>query len=528
MKTFSSRVRVIRRQLFQVKRGGLMPLIQKVIATRDKSSQIDHQESVLRKLLVGVANSLFDFLANDPKKYIIELQNQLPYNFDRSTDLGDPRLLSLITEGRRLRNENLFADERKIYELACREFPMNIEPRTTLAATKYLEGDILGWKEEYKIATEISANEAIRRKLGQTNIRILGVDWTGPMGHIAQIDAVVKLKILGLLSSERRVVVTTAAQIANPTLLESWKEHLQIFLLSRKKYLEFQNNFWPLFEHVPALKCVDGINDQTTAWSTANLLWEKQNRPPLLSVSPDLNERGERILRRWGIPDGSWFVGIHVREGFHSSRRLLPNADIMSYIPAMKRIVELGGFVIRMGNPAMTPLPKIVGVIDYAHAVERIDWMDVFIWGQARYFIGTNSGGSDVPLVFGVPTIKSNFSHIGQSFYSPNSFMVPKLFKKKGDSQPMTLSEVFGSPFAWTVSLKHNRYDVEVIDNSPEDLVAAVDEMHNSLSSTPEQKSLKSENRLVLRSQQIRQQNNSLGDLPIGLSFMRKHEGFVS
>ena len=99
------------------------------------------------------------------------------------------------------------------------------------------------------------------------------------------------------------------------------------------------------------------------------------------------------ILKRWGLPADAWFVVIHVREGDHRPHARLQNSDISTYFPMMREIVSSGGWVIRMGSPLMRPLPEMQNVIDYAHAIERVDWMDVFLWAKAKFSIATNSGG---------------------------------------------------------------------------------------------------------------------------------------
>ena len=64
-------------------------------------------------------------------------------------------------------------------------------------------------------------------------------------------------------------------------------------------------------------------------------------------------------------------------------------ADIGTYLPAIKTVVAHGGWVFRMGNPTMKPLPAMEHVIDYAYSDVRSDWMDVFLCSQCRFMIGT-------------------------------------------------------------------------------------------------------------------------------------------
>ena len=517
-------LRFIKRQIFQTLNGGIDSILLKLIA-RSGSHEFSESSNFLRGVNI-CANRLLEFKKHS-KRSKAQLDRLLPRLISTSRSEPNQSIATAIVEGDELRKKNLFSKEREIYSELSKKFPASIDALSLVASTKYLDGDIRGWIDDYKKILKISREES-KRRFGENNsLRVLGVEWTGPMGHLAQIDAIVKLSRLGQLSDEKRILVTNTSQIANSALLNLWRKHIDVFQLSNHEYLQFAEVYFPIFEHVPCIRCVDGDRDQTTAWSTANSLWEKRGYSPLLQVSDEIESRGRKVLRRWGLDEDTWFVGLHVRDGQHSRRRQLPNADISTYLPAIRRIIELGGAVIRMGNPNMPALPQMQGLVDYAHSVERVDWMDVFLWGKSKFFIGTNSGGSDVPQVFGVPVIKSNFSHIGQSFYSPQSFMVPKLFRNKFSGQLLTLSEIFESPFAWTVSLSHDGFEIEVIDNDPEDLVAAVNEMHWSFKTQKSQFAVKNNLGYSEKENTIRQKYGALGGLPIGSSFLSKYRDLI-
>ena len=517
-------LRFIKRQIFQTLNGGFDSILLKLIA---KSGSDNFSGSLNFLHIVNVsANRLLEFKKHS-KKTKAHLDSFLPRLIATLPSMPNQGIATAIIEGNELRKKNSFSKEREIYGELSKKFPASVEALSLLASTKYLDGDIRGWMDDYKKILKISSEESNRRFGENHGLRVLGVEWTGPMGHLAQIDAIVKLSRLGQLSAEKRILVTNTSQIANSALLNLWREHIDVFQLSNHDYLQFAEVYSPIFEHVPCIKCVDGDRNQTSAWSTANSFWEKRGYSPLLQVSDEIESRGRRVLRRWGLDEDTWFVGLHVRDGQHSRRRQLPNADISSYLPAIRQIIELGGAVIRMGNPTMPALPKMQGLVDYAHSVERVDWMDVFLWGKSKFFIGTNSGGSDVPQAFGVPVIKSNFSHIGQSFYSPYSFMVPKLFRNKFSGQLLSLSEIFESPFAWTVSLSHDGFEIEVVDNDPDDLVDAVNEMHWSLKTQKSEFAVKDKSEYSQRSESIRQKYGALGDLPIGNRFLSKYRDLV-
>jgi putative glycosyltransferase (TIGR04372 family) len=100
-----------------------------------------------------------------------------------------------------------------------------------------------------------------------------------------------------------------------------------------------------------------------------------------------------------GLPENSWFVCLHVREsGFRGDkgRRERRNSNILNYIPAIKEITSRGGWVVRLGDDTMTPLPSMENVIDYPFTKYKSDFMDLCLIQNCRFFIGVPSG----PLEF--------------------------------------------------------------------------------------------------------------------------------
>ena len=81
------------------------------------------------------------------------------------------------------------------------------------------------------------------------------------------------------------------------------------------------------------------------------------------------------ILKKIGVPDNSWYVTLHVRE---SPENELFNAVPSTYVKAIKAIVSRGGYVIRVGDKNMTPLPKIKGLIDYPFTKFKSEFFDIF------------------------------------------------------------------------------------------------------------------------------------------------------
>ena len=125
---------------------------------------------------------------------------------------------------------------------------------------------------------------------------------------------------------------------------------------------------------------------------------------------------GAQALKKLGLPKDAWYVTLHVREPsyrgetYQNTTENWRNANPLDYLKACEIITRAGGWVFRMGDPSMTPLPSMPKVIDYALNDEiRSDWMDVFLGATCRFLIGTGSGYYIIPAFFGVPVMFTNF-----------------------------------------------------------------------------------------------------------------------
>ena len=163
---------------------------------------------------------------------------------------------------------------------------------------------------------------------------------------------------------------------------------------------------------------------QNTLWQTSgdikefsweivnNFKWENQINDPLDLEFPEKKSNlAKKRCAQLGLPDKAWFVCLHVRDGGyyedheHSSNR---NANILNYIPAIQEITSRGGWVIRMGDSSMPPLPSMKNVIDYPFSEEKSSFMDMYFIKNCSFYIGMLSGLYDVAVLFQRPIILTN------------------------------------------------------------------------------------------------------------------------
>jgi putative glycosyltransferase (TIGR04372 family) len=349
-----------------------------------------------------------------------------------------------------------------------------------LSATCYLEGDQIGYERatiaglEKLKATRSVVHDGLNTKF------LFTADWGWNIGHTSHLDQLVRLRELGLLSPERRVLVLSPEDGANKHYLNYWRKHLDVMMVSKHEAEVLRAVMQPLSEKLTGFELKTRFAPLYEAWNIAGDEWAKEKRPPLLDLHPNDAARGKQMLAKWGIPDDAWFVALHVREydahtPNHNRLRAAPNADIGTYMLAIRAIIARGGWVIRMGDSSMSALPAISGLVDYANSEDKCDWMDVFLWAASKFFIGTSSGPLTVPASFGVPVLYTNCCGMGFSPALGRSLVIPKLFYSKSKRRLLTFDEILESPLGWTVRIPQG--DVELRDNSPEEIRAATEEM---------------------------------------------------
>lgn len=367
--------------------------------------------------------------------------------------------------------------------------------------------------------------------------------WGGSIGHLGHFARILKAKKLGLLSRDSyKIFVPTSNVICH---VDNWnflyyltKAALKIpgieLDYSNKKYLfdllfptAIQMDIWD-FKSQPK-DLYRALTEVDTSWSASNFL-------PFLELENKHIQRGQIILREMGISNDDWFIAIHVRNNLSplSISQSARNADIDTYIPAINKIIQLGGHVILMGDKESKRLPfNINKCYDYAHSNLKSEWMDVFLWSQCRFFVGTLSGPLEIPPLFGIPTLLTNAPCFGSegSVTRSKTIMMPKLHFCYQRKRYLTFSEVLDLPIGWCENLNMIE-DVIIEDNSSEDLISALYEMYEltqPIKNFEEEVNKKIKNNyIMIKLSRIREKYNTFGNPPMPLTFLYKYQHLVN
>ena len=304
----------------------------------------------------------------------------------------------------------------------------------------------------------------------------------------AKLDLYVKARALGLVGNARAVLCLPENRTVNRDFADYWRSYVSLVtdLAEITATKERYKTSWIFTDHVTF---PDGKTwPRDLAYRIIQNQWEKEGREPLLTLKDEHRERGQSFLRQQGMPEGGWFVALHVRspgffkEDSRSNANFRRNADIMTYLPAIGEITRRGGWVVRLGDSSTPRLPKMAQVIDYAHLDREKGWLDVFLVAASRFFLGTSSGPVSMAENFGTPIIGANWCGGGRWLACKGDLILPKLMRRTTDGRLLTMEEMVAPPYFMAFqSLLFDKHGLEMVDNTAEDIRDSVVEMLENL-----------------------------------------------
>ncbi len=306
------------------------------------------------------------------------------------------------------------------------------------------------------------------------------------IGSTVNLDTYVKAGILGLRPPSRTVILHEPwlkRHAVNPCLLDYWKQYIDIVEDPRElRPLRTQRKRLGLNVTGP-MRC----GDEIIPWGHSAAVyvqrqWDSQKRPPLLHLTPEHYRRGKEALKTIGLQRDDWFTTLHVREGKSGKHRFAEpfrDADPSTYLNAVTAVTNRGGWVVRVGDSSMSPLPSMPNVFDYANSSLKCDWMDVFLFAAARFMIGTSSGPATVSHAFGVPIAMTNYLPTATLYLSKHDLFIPKLLRRRTDGSMVPFSKQMSLPLSTCAStgMFNNVFEVEVIPNTSDEIRELVEEM---------------------------------------------------
>ena len=415
-----------------------------------------------------------------------------------------------------------------------------IELRGTIAL---LSGRTAEWLAIQYQVFELQEYQARLASVGYPNTRILE-----PYFHIligigstVHLDAYIKAGILGVRPPSRTVILHEPwlrRYAVNPCMLDYWRKYIEI-VEDPAELRKLRPLRTSLGSNVAGpMQC----GNKTIPWGHSAAVyvqeqWDRQARPPLLHLTNEHRIRGMQVLKSIGLQENAWFAVLHVREGKFGQHRMVEpyrDADPTTYFEAITAITNRGGWVIRIGDASMTPLPTMDNVWDYATSNLKCDWMDVFLCAAARFMIGTSSGPATISRAFGVPISMTNYLPSATLYLAMRDLFLPKLLRETATGNMVSFERQMSLPLSACVSdgMYKNLYGIEIISNTPQEIRELVEQMMDTLDgktgNTAEDASLQKRFKLITA------ERETLPGLPgfelqcnIGRQFLQRHQNLL-
>ena len=221
-----------------------------------------------------------------------------------------------------------------------------------------------------------------------------------------------------------------------------------------------------------------------------------KNKIANITFTTDEEKKGIQVLKSLGIQRDREYICLHSRDSafldaacpqrdwkYHNYR----DSHIQNYVPAAEAMAKCGYYAIRMGavvkDPVYSSNPKI---IDYATNGQRTDFNDIYIASHCRFFLGSDGGPSIIPEMFRIPMVYVNWSLIlFISVWVTKALIIFKKFYLKDQNRFMTFSEIMNLEFGGRDTNEiFDKLDLELIENTPEEIHAVTVEMDERLNGT--------------------------------------------
>lgn len=190
----------------------------------------------------------------------------------------------------------------------------------------------------------------------------------------------------------------------------------------------------------------------------------------------------EQRLALMGVKSNRSIVCIHVRESGYWGRtgdrtHSTKNADVASYIPAIEFLTGNGFQVIRLGDSSMKPLPTMRFLFDYARSEYKSEFLDLYLLTRSTFLLCTSSGPFTVASMFDIPVLATNWACGHLLPFLPSDLVLFKKFKYRSNGKRLSYDQLLNLDYGEFSYYNFERKNIELVDNTPEELRCAAVEM---------------------------------------------------
>tara|TARA_B100000700_G_scaffold305609_1_gene379824 strand:+ start:366 stop:1631 length:1266 start_codon:yes stop_codon:yes gene_type:complete len=252
------------------------------------------------------------------------------------------------------------------------------------------------------------------------------------------------------------------------------------------RYLDYANNL--LYKS----------NDFKVIFGERDLKGFYFHNPKNFSFNESENKRGKDFLETIGLKDEKdKFICLNIRDeayknkfqshkfmdhtywNYHNFR----NSNIDNYYEAIIKLLDKGYWVIRMGKAVEKKMNiNHSKFLDYANSEYREDFLDIWLMANCFFTISGDTGLDEVCKIFRKPIVHINFAFFHEPVLSTHALTSFKLPRYKKNKKFLSLKEIIDKSIIEFHKTEHfQNSDIELIENSPEEITDAIFEMENKL-----------------------------------------------
>ena len=220
-----------------------------------------------------------------------------------------------------------------------------------------------------------------------------------------------------------------------------------------------------------------------------------KNNPSVITFTKSEKNFGNNQLLKLGLNPEDIFVCLNVRDSEYL-KVTHPNHDFSYHDYKDSKIdsLNLTANFLQTKNIKLVRMGSIVkdlwkssspNVIDYANSELRSDFLDFYLTSKCKFFITNGNGFMLVPQIFKKPIAVFDYVPVGQ-FYSfiDKSICIFKKYYCNNRKKILTLNEIFSiKAFSYVDGRLFKKDKIELINNSPEEILELVKEMNSHLDS---------------------------------------------
>lgn len=299
------------------------------------------------------------------------------------------------------------------------------------------------------------------------------------IGHLASFfEVLIRSKEVDLLNNKQINIFIVSNNPANITLYNMWKKNLN-FIESKK---------------------LDFIYHLCAPWLAKSRHFGPSNimqgglpiMKPTLKFTEEDNKKGTDLAKKMGITSRDWFVCLHSRSSIYLKNKNperdfsyhdLRDCSFEMLENSAKLINEKGGKCIRMSNGDNDKLSENISkkVIDYAYNWHN-EFMDIYLPGKCKFFLGGPSGLIGVSHIFNIPVASTNCWPVNVVSIPSNSLFIPKLMWLKEEKRFLNYKEISESRLdAYRHSNDYTLKGIEIIENDNDDIELLTQDMFDLL-----------------------------------------------